>query len=48
MLDDFPNMERWFDIYAMMAETRKNRKPMDDKTRAIYFDQTAATVRVHR
>ncbi len=54
-LDDFLNMKRWFDPiqarpavvkgYAVMEETRKNRKPVDDKTRAIYFGQTAATVR---
>ena len=56
-LDDFLNMKRWFDPiqarpavvkgYAVMEETRKNRKPVDDKTRAIYFGQTAATVRAH-
>jgi GSH-dependent disulfide-bond oxidoreductase len=56
-LDDFPNMKRWFETiqarpavakgYAVMEETRKNRQPMDDKTRAIYFGQTAATVRAH-
>jgi hypothetical protein len=44
-------MKRWFDTiqaapavvkgYAVMDETRKKRKPMDDKTRAIYFGQTA-------
>jgi GST-like protein len=42
-LDDFPYMNRWFDTiqawpavvrgYAVMEETRKNRKPIDDKTR---------------
>jgi GST-like protein len=42
-LDDFPYMKRWFDTiqarpavvrgYAVMEETRKNRKPIDDKTR---------------
>jgi len=54
-LDDFPDMKRWFDTiqarpavvkgYAVMEETRKNRRPMDDKTHALYFGQTAATVR---
>jgi hypothetical protein len=33
--------------YAVMEETRKNRKPIDGKTRAIYFGQTAAMVRAH-
>ena len=56
-LDDFPNMKRWFETirarpavergYAVLEDIRKNRKPMDDKTRAIYFGQTAATVRAH-
>ena len=56
-LDDFPNMKRWFEAiqarpavvkgYAVMEDVRKNRKPMDDATRAIYFGQTAATVRAH-
>jgi GST-like protein len=42
-LDDFPHMKRWFDTirarpavergYAVMEETRKNRKRIDDKTR---------------
>jgi GSH-dependent disulfide-bond oxidoreductase len=51
---DFPDMKRWFDTigarpavargYAVMEETRKNRRPMDDKTRAMFFGQTAATV----
>lgn len=34
-------------LRGVMDETRKNRKPMDDKTRAIYFGQSAATVRAH-
>jgi len=56
-LEDFPNMQRWFAAiqarpavvkgYAVLEDIRKNRKPMDDKTRAIYFGQTAATVRAH-
>jgi GST-like protein len=42
-LDDFPHMKRWFDTirarpavvrgYAVMEETRMNRKPIDDKAR---------------
>ena len=31
---------------AVMEETRKNRRPVDDKP-LIYFGQTAATVRAH-
>jgi len=54
-LEDFPNLKRWHETirarpavergYAVLEDIRKNRKPMDDKTRAIYFGQTAATVR---
>ena len=56
-LDDFPNLKRWFDAirarpavekgYAVMEDTRRNGKPIDDKARAMFFGQTAATVRAH-
>ena len=55
-LDDFPSIKRWFDAvaarpaaikgYAVMDETRRNRKLFDEKTRAMFFGQTAASVRV--
>jgi hypothetical protein len=31
--------------YAMMAETHKNRKPMDDKACVIYFGQSEHKLR---
>ena len=56
-LDHFPNMKRWFNTvrvrpavmrgYAVMEARRRDQRPMDDKTRALYFGQTAATVRAH-
>jgi hypothetical protein len=58
--DELPNIKRWFNAiqarpavtkgYAVMEDERKSRKPMDDKTRAMYFGQTAAvthSVRSH-
>ena len=30
--------------YTVMEATRKTRRPVDDKTRAMFFGQTAAMV----
>ena len=54
-LGDFPDMKLWFETnpprstvvkgYAVMEETCKTRRSMDDETRAMLFDQTGAALR---
>lgn len=54
-LDEFPNVQRWFDRIAARPATRRayegaaeayvRKEPMSEEERSILFGQTAATVR---